>query len=137
MIRNYMRIAIRNLAKNKMSSVINIGGLAVGMAVAILIGLWIHDELSYNKSFQHYDRVGRVMVKWKEGKGANSSLPMPMGIEIRKSFPEDLKYVVMSSQRENHIVSTGDKKLGEEGSYMQPEATEMFSLTMLRGTRSA
>ena len=59
MIHNYFKIAFRNLIKNKISSFINIGGLAIGMAVAILIGLWIYDELSFNKNFKNYDRIAR------------------------------------------------------------------------------
>ena len=61
MVKSYFTIAWRNLIKNKGYSAINIGGLAVGMAVAILIGLWIWDELSYNKYHQNYDRIVRVM----------------------------------------------------------------------------
>jgi hypothetical protein len=49
MIKNYFKIAWRNLVRSKGYSAINIGGLAVGMAVAILIGLWIYDELTYDK----------------------------------------------------------------------------------------
>ena len=51
MLKNYFKIAWRNLVKNRMHSFINIAGLSVGMAVAILIGLWIWDEVSYNKNF--------------------------------------------------------------------------------------
>jgi hypothetical protein len=50
MFRNYCKIAVRNLLKYKTFSVINISGLALGMAVALLIGLWIWDELSYDKN---------------------------------------------------------------------------------------
>jgi putative ABC transport system permease protein len=52
MLSSYFTIARRNLFKNKASSFINIGGLATGMTVALLIGLWCHDELSFNKAFQ-------------------------------------------------------------------------------------
>ena len=61
MLRNYVKIAFRNLVNNKVYSVINIGGLAVGMAVAMLIGLWMWDELSFNKSHDNYDRIAQVM----------------------------------------------------------------------------
>ena len=61
MIKNYLKVAWRNLVKNKASSFINIGGLAVGMAVAMLIGLWIWDELSFDKYHQNYDRIAQVM----------------------------------------------------------------------------
>ncbi len=61
MYRNYFKIGWRNLLKHKGYSLINIGGLAVGMAVAILIGLWVYDELSFNKYHQNYDRLAWVM----------------------------------------------------------------------------
>ncbi|WP_310587836.1 hypothetical protein [Larkinella punicea] len=61
MIRNYLKIAVRNLVNNKGYSVINIGGLAVGMAIAMLIGLWMHDELSFNTSHKNYNRIAQVM----------------------------------------------------------------------------
>ena len=61
MLKNYIKIAWRNLLKNRTSSFINISGLAIGMAVAVLIGLWIWDELSYNKNFENYDRIGQIM----------------------------------------------------------------------------
>ena len=57
MWKNYFKIAWRNQIKNKSQSFINIGGMVVGMAVAMLIGLWIWDELSFNKHHEHYDRI--------------------------------------------------------------------------------
>ncbi|WP_310589203.1 ABC transporter permease [Dyadobacter sp. Leaf189] len=57
MIKNYFKIALRTLTKNKVYSFINISGLAMGMAVAMLIGLWIHDELSYDRYFKNYSRI--------------------------------------------------------------------------------
>ena len=61
MIKNYFKVAWRNLVKAKGYSAINIGGLAVGMAVAMLIGLWVYDELSYDKYHKNYDRIAQVM----------------------------------------------------------------------------
>ena len=61
MFQNYFKIGWRNLFKNKGYSFINIGGLAVGMAVAMVIGLWIHDELSFDKYHKNYDRIAQVM----------------------------------------------------------------------------
>ena len=136
MFKNNLKIAWRNLVKNGVSSFINIGGLAVGMAVAILIGLWIHDELSFNKYFQNYDRVAQVMTKWKLADGARTSQSMPLGTALRASYPQDFKFVVLSSQTEGHIIAWGDKKLKQNGKFIQPEATEIFSLKMLRGNRA-
>jgi tRNA(His) 5'-end guanylyltransferase len=61
MIKNYFKIAWRNLVRSKGYSAINIGGLAVGMAVAMLIGLWVYDELTFNKYHTNYDRIAQVM----------------------------------------------------------------------------
>ena len=61
MIRNYLKVAWRNLTKNKTYSFINIGGLAVGMAVAMMIGLWVNDELSFDTYHQNYERIAQVM----------------------------------------------------------------------------
>ena len=61
MLKNYLKIAWRNLFRNRTSSLINIGGLAAGMAVALLIGLWIHDEYSFDKYHRNYDHIARVM----------------------------------------------------------------------------
>src|SRR5882724_3549332 len=54
MLKNYFKIALRSIARDKAHSFINIAGLSIGMAVALLIGLWIFDEISYNKNFDHY-----------------------------------------------------------------------------------
>ncbi len=136
MFKNNLKIAWRNLVKNGVSSFINIGGLAVGMAVAILIGLWIHDELSFNKSFQNYGSVAQVMTKWKLANGARTSQSIPLGTALRSSYQHDFKHVVLSTQTEDHVMAYGDKKFKQPGKFMQPEAPEMFSLNMLRGNRS-
>jgi putative ABC transport system permease protein len=60
MFLNFLKIAMRNLRKNKGYSIINIGGLTLGMTIAILIGLWVYDELSYNKYHQNYNYVAQI-----------------------------------------------------------------------------
>ncbi|WP_295791486.1 ABC transporter permease [Mucilaginibacter sp.] len=61
MIKNYFKTAWRNLVKNKVHSFINIVGLSVGMAVAMLIGLWIWDELSFDKFTKNHDNIAQVI----------------------------------------------------------------------------
>ncbi|MCX6217547.1 ABC transporter permease [Spirosoma sp.] len=138
MLRNYLKIALRNLVKNKAYSAINIGGLAVGMAVAMLIGLWIYDELSFDKYHQNYNRIGRVMqsATFEGVFGAGSYMPIPLGNELRTDFADEFTYVVMSSWNKEHILAYGDRKFTKQGSYLSPEAPDMFTLKMLRGTRA-
>ena len=86
MLKNYFKIAWRNLFRNKISSFINIGGLTVGIAVALLIGLWIYDELSFNNYHQNYDRIGRILIRGndaKEGPFVNTSLHYPLATELQ------------------------------------------------------
>lgn len=138
MIRNYFKIAFRNLLKNKGYSAINIGGLAVGMAVTMLIGLWIYDELSYDKHHENYDRIGKVMLLGNfEGEIFHQEyMPAPMGEELQNNFPEDFKYVINSSWNGEHILAYGDKKFTKTGNYLSEQAPDMFSLKMLKGTRA-
>ena len=70
MIKNYLKIAWRNLLKNKAQTSINVTGLSVGMAVAILIGLWIWDVVSYDKYFQNYNSLVQVMHEKNFQRGA-------------------------------------------------------------------
>ena len=106
----------------------------MGMAVAMLIGLWIYDELSFNKYFGHYDTIGKVMIHNGE-KYTGSSNPMPLAAELASSFRDDLTDVVMSTDPEQHSFSIGENRFLSMGMYMQPQAPEMFTLEMLSGTR--
>jgi len=138
-IRSYFKIAYRNLLKNKTSSFINISGLAIGMAVAMLIGLWIWDEISYNKSFENYDRIG-LMMQNQESNGkihTYNAMPEPLAPELRNRYGNNFKYVISSSWTGDHIISSGGKNLSKRGIYMQAEAPHMFTLQMLAGTRDA
>src|SRR5580704_15241429 len=113
MIKNYLKIAWRNLVKNKASSFINVGGLAVGMAVAMLIGLWIWDELSFDKYHQNYDRVAIVMQQETFNGDINTSatIPLPLDAELRKSYGSDFKHIAIASWTEAHTLVVGDKKI--------------------------
>lgn len=61
MFKHYILIAWRNLHRNRSFSVINIGGLAVGMTVALLIGLWIRSEFQFDREFRNYNKMVQVM----------------------------------------------------------------------------
>ena len=141
MLRSYINIARRNLLKNKFSSIINIGGLAAGMAVAMLIGLWIHDETSYNKNFDNYNRLGKLwqFVKFDKGpKKEYDVMPIPLAAELRNKYP-DFQAVSVASGNRSEVLAVGnkksDKKLTDRGAYVEPAFTDMFSLNMLEGTR--
>jgi putative ABC transport system permease protein len=138
MIRHFLRIALRSLVRSKGYSLINIGGLAVGMTVAILIGLWIHDEISFNTYHRNYDRIAQVLQRGVVNGEVFTSKhqPIPLGDELRSSFPQDFEQVVMSSWTGEHILASGDNKFTIKGNFLSPGAPELFTLNMLKGTRA-
>ena len=95
MFKNYFKIAWRNLLKNKTSSIINISGLAVGISVALLIGLWIWDEVSFDKDNKNYDRIAEVMQNQNLNGEIQTwqGLPYPLAEALRTNFKDDFKYV--------------------------------------------
>ncbi len=137
MLKNYLRLSFRNLAKHKKHALINITGLSIGMAVMIIIGLWIYDELSYNRSFEHYDRIVQIMQHQTfDGKvGTQRAVPYPLGAELKDKYGSDFKYISMSSWFGGHVLMAGENKVLQSGAYMEPSFPEMFSLKMLKGTR--
>lgn len=137
MLKNYFKIAFRNLLRQKGYSFINIAGLATGMAVAILIGLWIWDELSYDRYHENYDRIAQVWQNniYNGNVQSQMSNPYLMAEEIRNNFGSDFKYVLQASWNNSHILTVGEKKFNKDGYYFEPQVTEMLSLKMLKGTR--
>ena len=136
MLKNYFKIAWRNMTKNKGYSAINIGGLAVGMAVAMLIAFWIYDELSYDKFHKNYDRIARVMQNqtFNGYKGTQQAIPIPLVAEMKSKYGSNFKYLVMASWLGDRILSFGDKKLTVEGNFMDVDVARMLTLKMLKGT---
>lgn len=136
MFQSYFKIGWRNLFKEKGYSLINIGGLAAGMVVAVLIGLWIYDELSFNKYHKNYHSISRVMYRatLNGETGHSDHMPFPLGPELAQSFQNDFEYVIMSNFTDDHIISYGDSKFTKQGNYMQPDAPKMLTLEMISGT---
>jgi putative ABC transport system permease protein len=136
MIKNYFKIAWRNLIKNKFSSAINIGGLAVGIAVAILIGLWIWDELSFDTAFRNRDRIAKVMdnswINNETQTWGSSALPLAPG--LRNNYGSYFKHVIITSWTGDHLITYNDKTTTQKGNYMEPAIADMLSIKMLKGT---
>jgi len=114
MFKNYFKTAWRNLVKNKIYSTINIVGLATGMAVAMIIGFWIYDEVSANKNFKNYDTIYQVMMNqtFDGVRGSQQALPYPLGEELKNKFP-DFKGVVMCDWGQRHSLVYGEKKISK------------------------
>lgn len=137
MFKNYLKIAWRNLTKNKAYTVINVGGLALGMAVALIIGLWITDELSHNNYFTHKDQIAQVyQSQTANGKiFTGNAIPRPLEMAMREDYMDNFEHVIMSSWTTPQYLKNGETSLSRNGNFMQREAPEMFDLNILKGEK--
>ncbi len=124
-----------------MYSLINIGGLAVGMAVAIFIGLWVHDELSFNKYHKNYEKIAQIRRLGTDPntKASRSSeaLFFPMGASIKKNYSHLFDKVLMAFWTGDYTLYNGNTKIPLTGEFIEDGAIDMFSLKMIQGTASA
>lgn len=137
MVKSYFKVGWRNMLRSKGYSTINISGLAIGMAVALLIGLWVFDELMFNRHFKNYDRIVQVMQHqtFNGQIGTQVSNPAVMAEEIRNVYGSDFKHVLQSSWNFSHILTYGEKIFAHEGSYFEPGVIDMLSLNIVQGTK--
>ncbi|MHB8337686.1 MAG: ABC transporter permease [Ignavibacteriaceae bacterium] len=137
MLKNYFKIALRNIFKNKVYSFINIFGLAVGLAATILILLWVMDELSFNyfnkninqiylvPQTQHYKNMGDFTV---------SATPTALAPYLKSEYPE-IEYATRYTAFEGEKpVSYGDKNFSEKVRYADPDFFKIFTFDFIEGT---
>jgi len=108
------------------------------MAVAVLIALWIWDELSFNNYHKNHAQLAQVMTTqtFNGEKGTGQAVAMPLGNELRTKYADDFKNVSMASWNYGHILAFGDKKISKEGMWVEPNFPSMFSLNMIKGSIS-
>lgn len=134
MLRNYLKTAFRHLLKNKVYSIVNIFGLAIGLTSCLLIGLYLRDELSYDQYHLKKDRIYRVAEQFKTPKKTftQAVTSPPMGPKIMEDFPEVEQAVRFDP--DNAIVQYEDQ-LFEEGRVVYADANvfEVFSFELIKG----
>ncbi|MEO6286484.1 MAG: ABC transporter permease [Dyadobacter sp.] len=135
MIRNYFKIAWRNIAHNKSFSSINILGLALGMACSLLIMLWIQDEFSVDSYHANGPQLYNVMERqFFDGKvEAGPGTPGLLADELKKEFPE-IEYSAGLSWEEERTFSVGEKLNKEKGRWAGEDWFKMYSIPLLTGT---
>jgi putative ABC transport system permease protein len=134
MLRNYLRVAFRNIRKQKGYAFINISGLAIGMAACLLILLWVYDELSYDTYHENADRIYRLTID--ANLGAQMSVPVaptPAGPAMVQEYPEALQAVRLSRPNRSPVV-VGDREYFEENvAYADNSIFEIFSFPLVEG----
>jgi predicted permease len=134
MIKNYIKTTFRNLWKNKGYSLLNIGGVAIGIACAGLIFLWVEDELTYNHYFRNRDNLYKI--KDRQTYDGNTftfdATPGPLAAGIKAEIP-GIKNTARTTWGDNTLFSLKDKSLYEQGLYADPAFLTIFQLQFVQG----
>lgn len=137
MFRNYLKISIRHLKKNKGFSLLNIFGLSLGMTCAILILLWVQDEVSYNRFHAKYETLHQVMDNQTyEGKTYTfSATPGMLSDAIKTEIPE-IQNTTRMDWGNRWLFTLGDRAIYEDGKLVDPSLLDMFSFPLIYGDRA-
>ena len=138
MFKSYLKTAVRFLLKNKAYSILNILGLATGMAVSLLIGLWVHYQYSYNRFLPNYQQIYQVRLRLTLN-GEIQTMPavaLPLASVLKKDIP-GIKYVAETDWMTSHSLMAGEKKLLLAGAQAGPDFLQIFQYPLLKGTASA
>ncbi|HMG89220.1 MAG TPA: ABC transporter permease [Chryseolinea sp.] len=135
MLRNYIKVAIRNLLRQKGFSFINIFGLALGISCTALIGMWVNDELSYDRFHNDFDHMYRVTATLPEMKVHAAVTSSPLALAFRTEIPE-VEDAVRISESNRDLVQVGDVKFEEKGiMYADSNFFKMFSFPFIKGDK--
>jgi ABC-type antimicrobial peptide transport system permease subunit len=134
MIENYLKVAWRNLLRNKGLSFINIAGLAIGMAFAMLIGLWIQYEISFDKFHANVDRIALVRKNtfFNNERNTQVSVPLPLFAELKTNYPE-VKRATRMDWGGTHSIMLRNNKFNKHGLYVDPDFLGMFTFPLVSG----
>jgi predicted permease len=135
MISNYIKVAIRNLLRQKGFSFINIFGLALGISCTALIGMWVNDELSYDRFHNDYDRIYRITATLPELKVHAAVSSAPLALAIKNEIPE-VEEAVRISSFNNDLIQVGDIKFEEKAVlYTDSNFFRVFTFPFIKGDR--
>lgn len=135
MYKNYFKIALRNLLKNRGYSFINIGGLAVGLASAMLIFLWIADEYSYDKFQTNYHNTYQLYQsqEWNMGHiGTAEAMPYPM-LETLPAKASQIKNISMTNWGEGNMLQVGETRINKMQLSVSQDFLKMFTFPLIKG----
>ena len=135
MLKNYLKIALRNFWKSKSFSFINVFGLALGMACSLLIMLWVQDEKAMDGFFKNSDRIYSVYERqYYDNKiEAFHGTPGVLPDEIKKVIP-DIQYASGMAWNNSSNFQVGNKILKQEGNHAGTDFFKIFSYRLIQGT---
>ncbi|MDR6943500.1 ABC transporter permease [Mucilaginibacter pocheonensis] len=138
MIKNYLKVAWRNLFRNKSQSFINIAGLSVGLACGLLILLWVQNEYSVDSFFQNSGRLFKIYKTNFDHRVPSGSYEVPgvLADELKRSFP-DIEYATNFGFGETSTFQAGNKVVKMKGNSAGADFFKMFSYRLLAGSAQA
>jgi putative ABC transport system permease protein len=137
MLYNYIKIAFRHLTRNSVYSFINVAGLAVGIACAILIFLWVANEISYNRFHANYDRIYQLEMNQEFADGVSTQASMPYVLkDVLKEKSSKIKRVTLTNWGEENLLTAGEKSLTKKGLSVSEEFLQIFQFELLAGDRA-
>src|SRR5882724_2330845 len=134
MLRNYFKIAWRNLFRNKGFATTNLLGLTIGMTCSILIFLWVHDEMAYDHSQLNYDHIYQVIANrdFKNQVFTDKNMAFPLAKALQTGFPQ-IKNAVEMTYNEDHVLAYGETKLKKKGYTTTDQFFHLFTFNFIRG----
>jgi len=134
MLKNYLKIAWRNLFRNKGFSITNILGLTIGIACTLLIFLWVKDELAYDKFHSNYNNIYQVIAHrdFNNQVFTDRNMVLPLAKSIEESSPQ-VKNAVVTTYSQPHVLTYGNTQLKKNGVTVSEHYFEMFSWKFIKG----
>ncbi|MCC6287435.1 MAG: ABC transporter permease [Chitinophagaceae bacterium] len=138
MFKNYFKTAWRNITGTIGYSILNVAGLAIGMAVALMIGLWVYDQYSFDKFLPEYQSVYRVQRNYNSNGDTLTfqTTSLKLAEALRTQIPE-IAYVAESDWTANHGLIVGDKKLYVNGAICGPDIFKILQYSFVEGNANA
>ncbi|CAN5331643.1 ABC transporter permease [soil metagenome] len=135
MLRNYVKIAFRNLTRNAVYSFINIGGLAIGIACSLLITLWVWDEVTYDRFLKNNSQLGQLNYNNFFSDNISTSNAVALGpYEFLKTFDARIKNTCVAYWPSKALLTAGENKVSQTGRMVSPEFLEMFQFPLVKGS---
>lgn len=141
MLKTYLKTAWRSTTKARIHSFINVSGLAIGIAVVLLVGLWIWDELRFDAYNQNYKAIAQIERKEisknevyiSEG---NNHFPIPLADELRRNYNDLFRHVSLATDRSSHVVLFNDNQHTAQGIFVEKDFTDIFTLRLIAGSKA-
>lgn len=137
MLKNYLKIAYRHISRNKLYPTINILGLAIGLTCTILIGLFVQNELSFDKHHENYKRIYRLESHFniQESEDLFAATALPLGPALKLEYPHDVAEFCRFMNMDNNLFQYEEKQIFEENVYFADSTlTDVFTHEFISGS---